>query len=425
MNHNKTVAVIGLGFVGLPLAMTFARKGFRVIGIDTDLNKINHLRNGVNYLTGLDDPELRSMLDTGRFVASNRYDPVEKANSIVICVPTPLNSEDQPDLSYLIQAGEEISRRIKQSQLIVLESSTFPGTTREVLQPILEKSKLLVGKDIFLGYSPERVDPGNEHFSLEQIPKIISGVTDTCANAVYQLYSKVFDQLFMVSSTEAAEFTKLLENTYRFVNISMMNELATICDSLKLNIWEVIEAAKTKPFGYSAFYPGPGVGGHCIPVDPLYLQWKAEQLGVKSSFIELSKKINNQMPEYIVQKIAEHLPNKQLKDANIFIYGAAYKRDINDARESSAIQIMNLLRNAEAAVSYHDPYIPSLQVGGEQLHSQELTDQVLYAADCVLILTDHSTIPIQKIVSSAKFIFDTRNVIKESANHTKIMQLGG
>lgn len=423
----ETIAVVGLGYVGLPLAMTFVSKGYHVIGIDMNSEKINNLRNGTSYLSSLSEEKLRSVLSTGRLVVSDDYDFIKAANAIVICVPTPLTADHIPDLSYLLGAGEEIRRRIVKSQLVILESSTFPGTTREVLLPLLERSHLKVGRDIYLGYSPERVDPGNSNYSIEQIPKVVSGITDECANAVYQLYSRVFEKVVLVSSTEAAEFTKLLENTYRFVNISMINELAEVCDAMNLNIWEIISAAKTKPFGYSAFYPGPGIGGHCIPVDPLYLQWKAEQFGIKSSFIQLSEKTNGRMPSYIVQRIRHilQLKDQELRAANVLLYGVAYKRNMNDARESPAIEIMKLLLNEGVKVSYHDPFVPRIQMVRDELYSVKLTDETLSNADCIVILTDHSGIPIQKIIDHGKLVFDTRNVTQDWKGEANIYRLGG
>ncbi|WP_338119941.1 nucleotide sugar dehydrogenase [Paenibacillus thalictri] len=421
-----TVAVVGLGYVGLPLSLLFARKGFQVIGIDLDRSKIETLRKGRSYIPDIPDDAVQSVLNSARFTQTDNYDAIDHADTIILCVPTPLSAAHTPDLQFLKLAGEEIGRRVKPGQIIVLESSTYPGTTTEILMPLLEQTGLSVGNDIFLGFSPERVDPGNKQYSIEQITKIVSGVTSACKNKIYEVYSRAFDKVITVSSTEAAEMTKLLENCYRFVNISLINEMAMICDRLDIDVWEIIEAAATKPFGFSAFYPGPGVGGHCIPVDPIYLQWKMKQYGMDAMFIELSNNINQMMPSYIVQQIQSALaPDKPMKDANILVYGAAYKKDINDARETSASEIIYLFKKLGAHVVYHDPYVPSLLVKEERMIGVELSEAALQRADCVLILTDHSCIPMQQIMDHARLIYDTRNVTKGMKGKAKVIRLGG
>jgi UDP-N-acetyl-D-glucosamine dehydrogenase len=425
------VGIIGLGFVGLPLALAFVRKGFEMIGIDLDQNKIAKLDQGQSYVRDIDDSEIAQAQASGRFAVSSRYEDIKAADSIIICVPTPLTPYHTPDLSYLIDTCNRLSPHLQQGQLIVLESSTFPGTTKEVVQPILERGKLRVGKDIYLAYSPERIDPGNS-LAIEQIPKLASGVTEACLDKVYDLYSQVFDSVVKVSSTEAAETAKLLENTFRLVNISFINEFAQICDTMKIDVWEVIDAAGTKPYGFTVFYPGPGAGGHCIPVDPLYMQWKARQFGVQSQFIELSNKINTGMTDYIVNRLKQHIPaHKKLPECNILIYGVTYKRDIPDTRESTALELIRLLKKEGVDVSYHDPLIPSVQIDGDTLSSVELTKELIGGTDCVLIHTNHSNIPLELILENASLVFDARNVTGDRADPgdlagaTKIVKLGG
>lgn len=427
MDQTKSrIAVIGLGYVGLPLALLFCNKGFNVVGIDLDRSKIAKLHQGLSYLPDLDEADIRAANSSQRFSATAEYDAIVNAEVIVICVPTPLNEKGNPDLSYLMQAGDQISSRIKSGQLVILESSTYPGTTREVLQQSLEQSGLKVGEDIFLAYSPERIDPGNTQYSIENIVKVVSGITVECTGRVYDLYKQIFNQVAVVSSTEAAELTKILENSYRFINISFINEFAMLCDSMNLNVWEIIEAASTKPFGFTAFYPGPGIGGHCIPIDPLYLQWKIKQFDLESKFISIANKVNQEMPQYIVKQIKLHLALSKLsKHANVLLYGIAYKRDVNDARESGALEIIKLLQNEEIAVSYHDSFVPSVLINNQPMFSVELTDEVLQKSDCVVIITDHSDTPLQQIMDHASIVFDTRNATKGMKGRAQVFLLGG
>lgn len=426
VGKKQTIAVIGLGYVGLPLALSMVNKGFHVVGIDLDHRKIELLQKGCSYIPDIKDFVIQSAVASHRFTTTGEYDAIECADTIIICVPTPLTVYHTPDLSYLTKAGKAISYRIKTGQLVILESSTYPGTTKEVLQPILEESMLKVGNDIFLGFSPERIDPGNKHYTIDTIPKVISGITQECVRRVHDLYSQIFDNVVAVSSTETAELTKLLENSYRFINISFINEFAMLCDAMNINVWEVIEAASSKPYGYSAFYPGPGVGGHCIPVDPLYLQWKAKQFGFDSRFIELSNEVNHRIPTYIVQQIKSLLaPFKTLRDSNILIYGVAYKRNISDVRESSALQLMELLLFEGVHLSYHDPFVPSVWIGGHQMNSVEMTDEILQNNDCVVIATDHSCIPLLQIIEHSSLVFDTRNATQGMKGKAKVYRLGG
>ncbi|OMF31788.1 UDP-N-acetyl-D-glucosamine dehydrogenase [Paenibacillus sp. FSL H8-0548] len=424
-SEQRTVAIVGLGYVGLPLALLFAERGFHVLGIDSDKQKIDKLSIGKSYILEVQDDEIQAAIASKRFVPSDQYSELGSAEAVMICVPTPLTAYGTPDLSFLTQAAREIGCRLRKGQLVVLESSTYPGTTREVLLPLLSAFDWKIGEDVNLAYSPERVDPGNTDYRVAQIPKVVSGITPSCLSRIVELYSGVFNQVHSVSSTDAAEMTKLLENSYRLVNISFINELAMICDVLELNLWEIIEAANTKPFGFKAFYPGPGVGGHCIPVDPSYLAWKIKQYGIKSDFIQISNTVNRIMPMYITQQLKLHLAPKLLSSARILVYGAAYKRDIADHRESASIELIHMLQLEAECVMYHDPYVPSIQVGGEKLMSVELDEAVLSGLDCVVIATDHSSLPLQMLLEHASFIYDTRNVTGGAEGKAKVVRFGG
>lgn len=407
----QTIAVIGQGYVGLPLALLFANKGRAVIGLDVDMKKIASLRQSRSYLPDVRDEEIAAALNTGRFYPTDRWETLREADAIIICVPTPLNETHAPDLTYLERATVSIGRYLREGQLVVLESSTYPGTTRELLQPLLEReSGLKAGEAFHIGYSPERIDPGNTQFAVERIPKVVSGLTDRCAACAEALYSGVFDSVVKVSTPEVAELTKLVENAHRLINISFMNEIAMLCARMNIDVWEVIEAAKTKSFGFTAFYPGPGIGGHCIPVDPLYLQWKAQQFGLESRFIRLSDEINRAIPRYIVDRLQALLPARSDEARpRILLCGVAYKRNVNDVRESPALELIPLLEEAGFDVAYHDPYIPQLRAGRLSLGSIELTPEALKAVDCALIFTDHSSLPLELIVTHAPLVFDTRN----------------
>lgn len=421
----RTVAIIGQGYVGLPLALLFVKKGFHVLGIDLDRRKIEMLRIGKSYITEIPDYDIQEAIASERFTPTSQFSLMEAAEAIVICVPTPLTSYGTPDLSYLTQAASEIGGRLKKGQLVILESSTYPGTTREVLVPVLNKTGLKVGTDFFAAYSPERVDPGNKEYPVENIPKVVSGITPNCLSRVEELYGQLFVQVHPISSTDAAEMTKLLENSYRLINISFINELAMICDVLNLNLWEIIEAASSKPFGFKAFYPGPGIGGHCIPVDPSYLLWKIKQFGINSDFIQISNAVNHTMPVYISQQLKQHMALKSLSGSNILVYGAAYKRDIADYRESASLELIHMLQIEGAGVFYHDPYIPSLQLGDNKYESVELTEENLKKMDCVVIATDHTSMPLELILEHAPLIYDTRNVTRGVTGKAKIVKLGG
>ncbi|RJE84794.1 nucleotide sugar dehydrogenase [Paenibacillus sp. 1011MAR3C5] len=423
-NDQKTVAIIGLGYVGLPLALLFVKKGFRVLGIDLDANKIELLHKGKSYIHEIPDESIQSAVKTQRFLATSQHSAIQAAEAVIVCVPTPLTEYGTPDLSYLTEAATQIGLRLKKGQLVVLESSTYPGTTREVLLPLLGKSGLKAGEDFHVAYSPERVDPGNKRFPLERIPKIVSGTTPRCLAKVKELYSEIFPKVHPVSTTDAAEMAKILENAYRLVNISFMNEMAMICDRLNLDIWEVIDAAGTKPFGFTPFYPGPGIGGHCIPVDPSYLLWKVKQYDMNSEFISMSNAINHKMPLYVTQQLKNVLSPKSLSGSSILVYGVAYKPDIADYRESASIDLMKLLRLEGAKVYYHDPYIPKLSLGDGVMASVKLDQQLLANMDGVVIATNHSGMPVEFMLEHAKLIYDTRNSTQGKSGKAKVLRLG-
>ncbi|WP_274651113.1 nucleotide sugar dehydrogenase [Paenibacillus humicola] len=425
-DSERTVCIIGLGFVGLPLAMSFIAKGFRVVAIDTNERKLAALAAGDSYVQDVSGHDLLEEISSGRLELTGRYDAASKAEAVMICVPTPLSSDGTPDLGFLLDACRRLSHVLRSGQLIIIESSTYPGTTSGQIRAVLETSGRKAGHDFYLAYSPERIDPGNRDCGIHQIAKIVSGTSEACLGRVADLYRTVFDRVIPVSSTEAAETIKLLENSYRFINISFINEFAMLCERLSLNVWEIIEAAATKPYGFSAFYPGPGIGGHCIPVDPLYLQWKAAQSGQISRFIETALQINRQMPDYLVQEIRRHLPEgTKLNHARILVYGVTYKPNIADARESTAMAIMEALLQQGADIRYYDPYLPSVQLpSGSIVRRTELTAAALEEADCLLILTNHNELPVQLIAEHCSFVYDTRNAVKEIRRGAKLVTLG-
>jgi UDP-N-acetyl-D-glucosamine dehydrogenase len=423
IKSNKKIAVIGLGYVGLPLTFLFLNNGFEVIGIDIDENKINKINASTSEFPEITNHELKKALSSKSFQVSSNYELIKDVNAIIICVPTPLSNTSEPDLTYLQDAAERLVPKIKKGQLIVLESSSYPGTTREVLQPIIEKSGLQVGKDLYLAYSPERIDPGNKDYSIQDIPKIVSGVTDQCLKKVVDLYSNVFKRLIIASSPEIAEMSKLLENSYRFINISFINEISILCDLLKINVWEVIKVASTKPFGFAPFYPGPGIGGHCIPVDPLYLKWKAHQVGINSEFIDAANRLNKLISDHIVLQISKILSG--VNNKKIIICGVSYKKDINDMRGSSAIPIIESLLKKGANISYFDPLVHDFLLNGKPFSSIQLTENILKESDCVVILTDHSSLPIKEILEYSKIVYDTRNVTNGMNGNAKVFHLGG
>ncbi len=412
-SRDATVGVVGLGYVGLPLALAFAKAGFRLIGIDVDQSKVTELNNGRSYIEDVSSDELASAVDEGLFYASCDYSELAHVDAISICVPTPLRKTGDPDISYIIQASDEIARIGGSGKLIILESTTYPGSTSEIILPRLIDNGDVIGSDVFLAFSPERIDPGRKDYTIYTTPKVIGGVTPECLEVAAALYCTIVENVIPVSSTETAEMVKLLENTFRAVNISLVNEVALMCDKLGLDVWEVVSAAATKPYGFMPFYPGPGMGGHCIPVDPLYLSWKLRTLNYKARFIELAAEVDGQMPYFVVSKVADALNDerKALKGSQILILGVAYKPNVNDVRESPAVDVIHLLREKGAAVSYHDPFVSSLDHEGFNLRSITLTDGALASADCVLILTHHDNYNWSQIADGSRLIVDTRHAI--------------
>ncbi len=421
--QHRTIAVIGLGFVGLPLSMLLISKGFSVIGIDLDETKIKSLKAGNSYISDIKGETIKSAITSGSFRPDADYGLIRKAEAVIICVPTPLDNESAPNLDYVTKAAESIREHLQKGQLVVLESSTYPGTTKDLVKPILEKSGLVCGKDFYLAYSPERVDPGNK-FPIEVVPKVVGGATDACRDQVYQLYTSIYQEVVPVTSPETAELTKLLENTYRFINISFINEFAMICDKLGVDVWEVIRAASTKPYGFAAFYPGPGIGGHCIPVDPLYLQFIIEKKGISSDFIRLSEEMNERIVRYIAERSLQLAQKENTTEANILIYGVTYKRNVADVRESKSLDIIEKLVGTGAEVSYHDPHVPELRIGGKTFFSQPINSETLKDYDCIVILTDHAELPKELLLQYAKVIFDTRGILTDSSGNAKVVQLG-
>ena len=413
--RSAKVGVVGLGYVGLPLAMEMAHTGFQVTGIDLVKEKVDSVNSGTSYVLDVASEALRSAVSANRMRATQSLAAVEALDTLNICVPTPLRKNKDPDLSYVIAAVEAIRVHIRPGQLIILESTTYPGTTRELVLPILEESGLQVGRDFFLAYSPERVDPANPTFTTRNIPKVVGGITPQCTEIASLLYEQFVENVVPVSSTDCAEMVKLLENTFRSVNIALANEMALTCHSFGINVWEVIEAAKTKPFGFMPFYPGPGLGGHCIPVDPYYLTWKAKMNGCEPRLIELAGHINSQMPAFMVRRIADALNErrKSLKGSKILGLGVTYKRDTNDIRESPALQVLEGLREKGASVFFCDPYIRSIVVRGQTLKAIELTPNLLQSMDCVAILTDHSAFDYSAVAKYSPMILDTRNALKD------------
>ncbi|MEZ5065318.1 MAG: nucleotide sugar dehydrogenase [bacterium] len=413
-DRTATVGVIGLGYVGLSLAAEFVRAGYRVIGIDINAEKIEKLASGRSYVMDVPSEDIAEFVNSGRLVPSSDYARVDEMDAMSICVPTPLRSKTKdPDLSFILDAVGEIRKHLKRNQLVVLESTTFPGTTTEVIKPILEEGGLVAGTDFFLAFSPERVDPGNREFRTRDIPKVVGGVTAACTEHAKVLYGNTLSRVIGVSSTDVAEMVKLLENTFRSVNIGLANEFALLCSKLGIDVWEVIDAASTKPFGYMPFYPGPGLGGHCIPVDPLYLSWKAKVNGFHPRLIDVAVQVNQDMPKHVVRKVEESLEGlkKGLKGSKILVIGVAYKRNTDDVRESPALEIIQLLEDAGASVSYSDPYVPSLFENGRTVTATPLTEDVVQAADCVLVVTDHAAVDYDLLAKNAKIVVDTRNAM--------------
>ena len=419
-NKKAHIGVIGLGYVGLPLLVEFTSRGFTGTGFEVDEAKAKQINEGTSYIGDVASVKVKEVVDAKLLRATTNFDQLSECDAIIICVPTPLRKTKEPDVSYILAAAEQIAKRLRRGHMIILESTTYPGTTDEVLLPMFEERGLKLDEDFLLAFSPERVDPGNPQFQTHNIPKVVGGVTEDSTEAAAHLYAQIVNDVYAVSSARVAEAAKLLENTFRAVNIGMANEMARLCYALNIDTWEVIRAAATKPFGFMPFYPGPGIGGHCIPLDPHYLSWKARQHGFDSRFISLAEEVNSRMPEHVVQLVADGLNDarKAMNGSNVLLLGVAYKKDINDVRESPALSIIDRLRAKGANVRYHDPFVDELRFddahtdsSGDPLSSVSLTNDELQSADCVIIVTDHSDIDYKRICSVVPLIVDTRNAL--------------
>ena len=410
--HRARVGIVGLGYVGLPLAVEFAKAGFSVTGIDVSEQKIKRVNAGDSYVGDIPSATLGPLVDAGKLRATSDFAEVQELDTINICVPTPLRKTKDPDMSFIVSACQEIARGFHEGMLVILESTTYPGTTEEVVLPMLARPGLEVGRDFFLCFSPERVDPGNPKFQTVNIPKVVGGCTPTCTEMGRLFYSQALERVVPVSSTQVAEMVKLLENTFRMINIGLANEMALMCDRMGINVWEVIEAAATKPFGFMPFYPGPGLGGHCIPIDPFYLSWKTKQAGIEARFIELAGHINGQMPHVVVAKVQNALNDagKPVTGSRIHVMGVAYKRDIDDMRESPALDVILLLQRRGAVVTYSDPHVPTVRLDGLALEA--CPEEAASAADCVVIITDHTAFDYRALVDRSRLVVDTRNALK-------------
>jgi UDP-N-acetyl-D-glucosamine dehydrogenase len=428
-SRRARTGVVGLGYVGLPLAVELGRAGFHTTGIDLDQRKVQAVMDGRSYIPDVPTADIQALRGAGTLDATTDFGVVRDLDTINICVPTPLRKSKDPDMSYIVSAVEAIATHLHPGMLVILESTTYPGTTDEVVQPLLEATGLKAGVDFFIAFSPERVDPGNPTFQTYNVPKVVGGLTPECARLAASLYGTAIQTIVPVSSTRVAEMVKLLENTFRAVNIGLVNELALMCDRMNIDVWEVVDAARTKPFGFMAFYPGPGLGGHCIPIDPFYLSWKAKQTGFEPRFIELAGAINAAMPHFVVDKVADALNarRKAINGSSILIAGVAYKRDIDDLRESPALDVMGLLHAKGATVAYADPYVPEVPArewaGRQDLRAADLTRGSIGQYDCVVIITDHKAFDYDAIVAEADVVVDTRNAIKRP--HPHVFKLGG
>jgi UDP-N-acetyl-D-glucosamine dehydrogenase len=425
-DRSATIAVVGLGYVGLPLAVEFAKAGFNVIGYDVSQRVVDLLMRGESHIQDVPASEVAALVRSKKFIATTDESMLKTADTISIAVPTPLAKTRDPDMSYVIAVAEAVQRQAHRGVLIVLESTTYPGTTREVMQPRFEALGYKVGEDVFLAFSPERVDPGNEKWNTKNTPKVVGGITPACVEVAKALYETCIDTIVPVSTPEAAELVKLLENTFRSVNIGLVNEMAIVCDKLGVDVWEVIDAAATKPFGFMKFTPGPGIGGHCIRLDRHYLAWKMRTLNYRTRFIELASEVNSSMPEYVVEKTAIALNDdrKSVKGSRILVLGVAYKRDIDDMRESPALDVIRLLEERGATVDYHDPHVPSYREDGHTRSGVALTDEIVGSADAVVIVTDHRAVDYKRLVDHAKVIVDTRNALaKIPAGKARVVTL--
>ncbi len=426
--NDKTavIGIIGLGYVGLPLAVEFANNSFTVLGIDIDKRKVEQLNRGENYIADISDDNLKQLVSSEKLSATNDFSALTNIDAVIICVPTPLNKLKDPDVSYILNVLDQLTKYVHTEMLISLESTTYPGTTRDLILPALEKRNLTAGKDFYLCFSPERVDPGNEYYQIKNTPKVIGGITEKCTAIGRLIYESIVDTVVLVSSPEAAETVKLLENTFRSINIGLANEVAIMCEKLGVDVWEVIDAAATKPFGFMKFSPGPGLGGHCIPIDPHYLAWKMKTLDYRARFIELAGEINTGMPLHILELINRGLNQfqKSIKGSKILVLGIAYKRDINDVRESPALDVMKLLERGGARVDYYDSYVTKIKWNDKDKFSKKnLTAETLHSYDAIVVLTDHSNVDYDLVKSESRLIVDTRNVFS-GAKDSKIIRLG-
>lgn len=420
------IAVIGLGYVGLPLAVEFARAGFRVYGIDLDKRKVDSISRCKNYIIDVNDRQLREVVSQGKLSATTDYGVLKKCDVVHICVPTPFTATKDPDVSYIIHAAEGIARHLHREMLVVLKSTTYPETTTKVVKPILEKGGLKAGHDFHLAFSPERIDPGNQQFTTATTPTVVGGYTPRCGQLTKLVYGQIIDKIVMVSSPSAAEMTKLLENIFRSVNIALVNELACLCERMdNVDMWEVVDAAATKPYGFMPFYPGPGLGGHCIPIDPYYLAWKAKEYDFHTDFIELAAETNENMPYHVVNKVIAALSDqgKAASRSKVLVLGVAFKKDIDDIRSSPAIKVIELLQGKVRSLSYNDPFVPAFAEGGISMRSVRLTPQLLKSVDCVLITTNHTSYDYRMIVKNAKLVVDTRNATK-GIRSPKVVKIG-
>lgn len=425
LNKKARIGVMGLGYVGLPLAMAFAKKGFKVWGIDVDEARVRRLKKGQSYILDLKPSQIVALQKYGSLTITSDISQIKKMDAFIICVPTPLLKTKEPDVSFIVSATQTIKKQMKKGQVIVLESTTYPGTTDEMMLPILESAGFKEGRDFYLAFSPERIDPGNTEYTVTDIPKVVGGLSKKSTEIAALLYGQIIANVIPVSSARAAEMTKLLENTFRIVNLGLVNELTQMCDKLDIDIWEVIEAAKTKPYGFMPFYPGPGVGGHCIPIDPIYLSWKAREKGFEARFIDLASEVNGQMPHYVASKIMEGLnrAKKALNGARILISGIAYKKDVKDLRESPVFEIIEILKKDKADVHYYDPYFPYFKVDDIDLKCVKFNKETLRSFDCVVVVTDHSNVDYQFLAKNSKLIVDARNALKSVKNRKNIVLL--
>ncbi|WP_084777654.1 nucleotide sugar dehydrogenase [Natrialba sp. SSL1] len=420
----RKIGVVGLGYVGLPLALSLVKSGYEVTGVDVDKERIKALRNGESYIQDVTDEEICNGLKKGLFPTTN-YNELAEVNGVSICVPTPLRKSGQPDVSFVVDASKRLASVLEKDSVVILESTVYPGATEEVVAEHLSKNDWTVGEDIYVAFSPERLDPANEQYTMRDIPKVVGGVTESCADHAIALYEPVFDEIIRVNDSTEAEFVKLLENTFRGVNIGLINELSLAANRIGVDIWNVIDAASTKPFGYMPFYPGPGLGGHCIPVDPKHLSWKAKQKGLETRFIDLADRINRKMPEHVVSRVSSLLNERGIPvlEANVLVLGAAYKPDVSDTRESPALDIIELLQSKDANVQYHDPHVPEIKTSKWEYESRQFTEDLLRKQDCVIIVTDHTVVDYKMVVECASLVFDTRNVIEESPEKSSVYKI--